>query len=664
MMDRKAPLTVTDTPAEPKAVDPGSPKILRPLGVSYLWLALILLAAAGLRVYGIDWDQGHYFHPDERWLLMVTEGTSLPSSLAQAMNPSRSTLNPFYDHQERRTVHFAYGSFPVYLLRSIGHLLSPGGSIEAELNNLRLIGRGLSTAFDLGTIILVFLLGKKLRSEKVGLLGASFTAFTVLHVQLSHFFTVDTILTFFVLLAIYLAFSVAQSGRRRYGIIMGIAIGLGLGTKASVAPLFLVAAAAWAWAARHPSGTASLGVFTAESAKNAENKVELSGICMLCGKVTLTGKEAAGGFMITVAAALLAFLTVEPYALLDWWNFYTALRVEGAMVRGASDMPYTRQYLNTIPFLYQVQQTITWSTGLPLGLAAFAGLVYGVYRAIKGRSYGYVLLTSWTLPYFLLIGSFQVKYLRYMLPLLPFMSLLAADMLLSTGPDRERGRAVPVSLPAKILALAILLSSVLYALAFLNVYRQEHPWLQMSRWIYANVPPGSAIAVERWDDPLPVAMRLGGRDRKPQEYALHEMPIYDEDNAYKLAGLLTALQENDYISLSSNRLYGSVARLPDRYPITSRYYQALFGERLGFKLVASASTYPSLLGLTLVDDTTSEARLPVPALLREKGPSPLALNLGKADESFTVYDHPKALLFKKVERLSLSDLYQALTKGR
>ncbi|MBI5956425.1 MAG: glycosyltransferase family 39 protein, partial [Chloroflexi bacterium] len=189
--------------------------------MSYLWLALILLAAAGLRVYGIDWDQGNYFHPDERWLLMVTEGTSLPSSLAQALDPSRSTLNPFYDHQERHTVHFAYGSFPVYLLRAIGYLLSPGGSMEAELNNLRLIGRGLSTAFDLGTIILVFLLGKRLRSEKVGLLGASLTAFTVLHVQLSHFFTVDTILTFFVLLAVYLAFSVAQSGRRRYGIIMG-----------------------------------------------------------------------------------------------------------------------------------------------------------------------------------------------------------------------------------------------------------------------------------------------------------------------------------------------------------------------------------------------------------------------------------------------------------
>ncbi|MEW6233203.1 MAG: hypothetical protein AB1566_12935, partial [Chloroflexota bacterium] len=435
-------------------------------------------------------------------------------------------------------------------------------------------------------------------------------------------------------LAVYLAFSLAQSGRRRDGIIMGIAIGLGLGTKASVAPLFLVAAVAWAWAARHPVETAFL-----------------------------TGKEAAGGLAVTVAAAALAFLAVEPYALLDWRNFYTALWVEGAMVRGASDLPYTHQYLSTIPFLYQAQQTITWSTGLPLGLVAFAGLVYGVFRAIKGRSCGYVLLTSWALPYFLIVGSFQVKYLRYMLPLLPFMSLLASDMLLATGPKRERHRAAPVSLLAKILALATLLYSAFYALAFLNVYCQEHPWLQMSRWIYANVPPGSAIAVEHWDDPLPVAMRLGGRDRKPQEYVIREMPMYVADSAYKLAGLLTALQENDYISLSSNRLYGSVARLPDRYPITTRYYQALFGEKLGFKLVASTSTYPSLFGLTLMDDTFSEARLPVPILLRERGPSPLALNLGKADESFTVYDHPKALLFKKVERLSLSDLYQALTRG-
>jgi YYY domain-containing protein len=67
-------------------------------------------------------------------------------------------------------------------------------------------------------------------------------------------------------------------------------------------------------------------------------------------------------------------------------------------------------------------------------------------------------------------------------------------------------------------------------------------------------------------------------------------------------------------------------RLPWRYPITTRYYELLFQERLGFELVGTFTSYPSLLGFTINDD--------------------------HADESFTVYDHPKVLIFGKTRQLS------------
>jgi hypothetical protein len=52
----------------------------------------------------------------------------------------------------------------------------------------------------------------------------------------------------------------------------------------------------------------------------------------------------------TAAAAL--FFVTSPYALLDWDTFSRAVLVEqGMMVRGVADLPFTRQYRDTQPYL-------------------------------------------------------------------------------------------------------------------------------------------------------------------------------------------------------------------------------------------------------------------------------------------------------------------------
>ena len=48
-----------------------------------------------------------------------------------------------------------------------------------------------------------FLWGRRIYSPQVGLLAAAFLALNVMHIQLSHFFTSDPYLAFFVVLALY-----------------------------------------------------------------------------------------------------------------------------------------------------------------------------------------------------------------------------------------------------------------------------------------------------------------------------------------------------------------------------------------------------------------------------------------------------------------------------
>ena len=74
------------------------------------------------------------------------------------------------------------------------------------------------------------------------------------------------------------------------------------------------------------------------------------------------------------------------------------------------------------------------------------------------------------------------------------------------------------------------------------------------------------------------------------------------------------------------------------------------------------TTYPSLLGVTLVDDSIRYLGFePSSPDVIDGGASGLVINLGPADESFTVYERPKPMLFRKVSEVSQPELMQILT---
>jgi len=683
---------------------------LRPHLIPILLLAT-LLAAAALRFYALDWDRGHFFHPDERAIMEATVkvGLPVPFKLSALLTP-QSPLNPKF---------FAYGSLPFYLTKATASFLGLFHKSILEYGNIRLVGRAYSVLFDLGTIVLIYLLGKKLYDRRAGLLAAVFVAFSVLHIQLAHFYAVDGVLTFFIVLAVYLAVDVMRTGSLGRSALLGASVGLALASKFSAAPVLLTVVVAWGiYVVRSPQSSV---LSPAEETPSAVDRLA----------------KAIIGLTIAGLCFLVVFFIGEPYAFIDWSSFIKRIIDEGRMARGSADLPYTRQYINTPAYLYQIKNALLVSYGLPLGLAAFAGLAWATVVAIFRRRPGEIVVLSWVLVYFAIDGAFQVKFLRYMLPLLPFLSLFAAQAMLSlydyfarahrpveaaiaptavqpveAGPSapvepeelpldwEERLELDPPDPPAaagglsqgdsspfvllarrlivgrlvrawrgingwlnrhgqaiaQALIALVVVSTMFYALAFLNIYRQKHPWIQISEWFYRNVPKGAVRAVEHWDDHLPLGLVVDGQGRSEGEYPFQEMPLYEEDNPAKLNLIIERLRSVDYIILATNRLYGSIARLPDRYPITTEYYRLLFGEKLGFKLVSMAATYPSFLGVTFMDDTTVDPPLPEPPLLADFRPSPLVIHLGRVDESFTVYDHPKPLVFQKVQSLSEAEL--------
>ena len=125
-------------------------KIVNLIKENNFYFAVITISIIGFlfRFYGINWDQGLLFHPDERQLLMISSQMNL------------SNLDPGW---------YNYGTFPLYLLE----FLSIGS--QWNIYELRFPGRILSSIFDSSTIIICGLIGRKLYSNITGILASFFT---------------------------------------------------------------------------------------------------------------------------------------------------------------------------------------------------------------------------------------------------------------------------------------------------------------------------------------------------------------------------------------------------------------------------------------------------------------------------------------------------------
>ena len=79
----------------------------------------------------------------------------------------------------------------------------------------------------------------------------------------------------------------------------------------------------------------------------------------------------------------MTFFLTSPYAILDWDSFRQFVIVDqGGMVRGERDVPWTRQYRGTTPYLYFIDQQLTWGFGLALGGVALAGALWAAWRLL------------------------------------------------------------------------------------------------------------------------------------------------------------------------------------------------------------------------------------------------------------------------------------------
>jgi YYY domain-containing protein len=180
------------------------------------------------------------------------------------------------------------------------------------------------------------------------------------------------------------------------------------------------------------------------------------------------------------------------------------------------------------------------------------------------------------------------------------------------------------------------------------VFTWEGDWDEVSPPKVCQLPEGVTLK----DDPPPGLsdpQHCQGIDLWGAQINGYKLQVYYEDDAAKRALMQRILNNTDYLIIGSNRRYDSQSRIPYRWPMTMRYYDALFNGKLGFEQAA------------LFQETFQLGPLKVSDQYLPTYNAPKWLNEFEAEEAFHVYDHPAVFIYHKTNAYSPENTRQILS---
>ena len=414
-------------------------------------LVLILLAGLALRLHGIDYGLPHLYDFDEPNVVHK----------ATVMLATRDFNPHWFGHPGTTAIYLVsvlYGV--VYVAGLVVGAFANTGDFRAlyytDPTLFYLSGRILFAVIGTSTILLLYAIARRMFNAKTGLVAAFFLAVSPLHVYYSKLIRSDILMTFLVLVAFW--FSLQILARRTWSgyVLAGFFAGLSIATKYPAAIVLLVIVAAY--------------VFS--RAWKDISKLIVSGFACLFG-----------------------VFTGSPFLFLDFRTVMSNLVTENrSMHLSATGEGWFRNLI--------------WYVQEPLGHAfSISGLLLaaiGVVLCLVTRKKEKWLLLVFPVGFLFFMASLHLRWERWMLPLLPFVGVLAA--LAFWEIVARIGRYTP-AWTACLAGLVLLLS---FAVPLLKADRIRG--CEMSgkdtrtiarEWILEHLPKGSRILLETYGPELP-----------------------------------------------------------------------------------------------------------------------------------------------------------------
>ncbi len=422
---------------------------------SQVALLVILALALALRVIGINFGLPHTYHPDEGALIMP----ALRILQTGDLNPHRFDYGSAY-------IYTLSGFYIPYFLTGVKAglfstiqdvpVIEDYASITRyPFPSVFLAARLLNAVLGTLTVLTTYVLTRRVLGLKHALVAALLLAVAPLHVRQSHFATTDTPMILAVLISL-LAMSYASKTRTQKDLMVAAFLcGFTVSVKYPAMPII-----------------APLAILFAQI------NVEKEHIWL----------KAAGG----VLALAVGFWIGTPYALLDLPTFLNWLAYDLRLYSPAGSA--------------QVATSLEWYLWLLfsgynacLTIPALLGILFVWSRISKSK---FCLLFSFPVLFTLQISSTSIHYGRTILPLWPFLALLASAAIID-GPRwiARRLQLNPLWLVATLLVVLTLVPG--YGSVRLgHSLAQDDVRTRALQWIEANIPHGIHVVVDRLAPPL------------------------------------------------------------------------------------------------------------------------------------------------------------------
>ncbi len=393
----------------------------------------------------------------------------------ERMNPEKLKFNPHY---------FGYGGFYIYsgglylsalkfmkiinLRRDIGYyLLHP-----AEMGKIFISLRFVNTLVALGSFILIFLIGCRLRGRWHGILASMLFVVIPGVVIWNHFARPHVFMLFWILLAVYFFIRTVQSKDSEMKNFIPACIFTGVAASIlipyGVLMLLMV----------------PLTVFLKDGCNKSDFTLK-HGV-----------KKCLLGFLIFIGI----FILFNPYFLLSLKEVFIEYQYS---LRDIKSEPSLQNYF------YYLTGVLKIHMGIFLWVLCLLSVIVSLYRPRKEE---WLILFPF-LAGFLLFGMSTPMYLMRFVFFMPFAALIIGNGIVKLAEVKK------ISLAVLSVFGMCMVYTFLYTAAYLSLFRGEDVRYTAGKWVNANLPEGASIGLNE----APVAFRT-----PPFSFAKFRITVIDD----------------------------------------------------------------------------------------------------------------------------------------
>lgn len=495
---------------------------------------ILLILIIYTRFFRLNWGQDFFFNPDEN------------NMVHSVLQMDRQNLDPHF---------YAYGQFPLYLT----FFTAP----KHEFKYIALTLRFYSALFSSLSLIIFYFIGLKLyKPKKYSFFLVLLLVFTPGLIQMAHFGTTESILFFVFASNILLSFKIFDTQKKRFLILSSIISGIGLATK--VSSLILI------------------------------TPIFLSLLFLLLKKIKI--KQLFLDGILYVLLTIFVGIVLSPYNLINFTEFISSMKYEIGVATGQISVFYTRQFVDSIPYLFQFQKIFPYTNGLPIFILGLIGffIIFNSYF-YKRKFNVYLLLTLFpSLIFFIYQGQLFTKWTRFISPVIFIFPILSIFFI--------------QKIRSKKIFYLVMLICITPGVYFFKTYLSSDIRVQATNWINQNILSNSRILSEGGNV---VDLPMWG------QYNVTNFDFYTlDENRNNFQKLKQSITQSDYIIIPSRRIFKNQNN--SNFPYSQYYYQNLFSNKFNFYLIKELNKNNNLL-----------------------------LNSENAEETWSVFDNPTIRIYSK-----------------